>query len=394
MNKVDLDNMLRREALSLSELGDHLLNGGTENDGNYGGLRLALSTPDLCSPRKVILTGCGDSYCAAVAGARAFKLLGRGVNAEAIPAVEYTRSYPASAIGTEPNNPLVYVISKSGGPSRCVEAARRTNEVNLGGLSVAVTASPESPLAKESKRIIQLDVPDLENLFGDAIPGCRSYYASLYGVFSSAIRMGEVKGVYPMSEASNMRKAMVDFPAAVEAEGERIDQQMFELAEQWKDFESFEFVSDGADMATAWFCAAKIAEATGDFATYENVEEFGHINYFAKDPAETPVVFLANYKDPSYARYKRSIDAAVRLGRPTLVVTDAPASDFIEGAVVCTIPSPAYYWQMPLAQHVPVCLFAGYLARLKGVAMFRRDLPELFVNGNNKLRNSQIDIVK
>ena len=80
----------------------------------------------------------------------------------------------------------------------------------------------------------------------------------------AAIRMGEVKGVYPMSDASDMKRNMVEFPAALEAEAERIDQQMFELAEAWKNYESFECVSDGSDMATAWFCAAKIAEATGD----------------------------------------------------------------------------------------------------------------------------------
>jgi len=394
MIKSDFDNMLRREALSLAELGNHLLNEGVENDGNYGGLRLALSTPDLCSPRKVILTGCGDSYCAGVAAERAFKLLGRGVNAEAMPIAEYTRNYPADAIGTEPNNPMVYIVSASGGPSRCFEAAKRTNDVNLGGLSVAVTGNAESPLGKECKRTLLVPTPPLENVFGEAIPGCRSYYSSMFALFSSAIRMGEVKGVYPMSDASDMRKNMVEFPAAVEAEAERIDQQMFELAEAWKDFEAFECFADGSDMATAWFCAAKIAEATGDFATYENVEEFGHINYFAKDPATTPAIFFANYNDPAYVRYKRSIDASVKLGRPTLVITDAPESDFIEGAIVCRIPSPKYYWQMPLAQHVPFDLLAGYLAKLKGVAMFRRDLPELFQPGNNKLRNSQIDIVK
>ncbi|MGI5888309.1 MAG: SIS domain-containing protein [Oscillospiraceae bacterium] len=394
MNKSAWDNMLRREVMSLPELGTHLLNDNIETTPDYGGIRLALSTPDLEKAKKVILTGCGDSYCAAVAGARAFRLLGKGVDAVSMPIVEYTREYPSSLIGTEPQNPLVYIISKSGGPSRCREAAKRTNEVNLGGLSVAVTATPDSPLAKECRRIVQVDVPDLENEFNEAIPGCRSYYASIYAVFSQAIRMGEVKGVYPMSLASKMRNATQEYAAAVIENIEPVDEQMFELANEWKKLDTFEFVSSGADMATAWFSAAKIYEATGDFATYENAEEFCHINYFADKPKNIGTVFMINSGDPSYPRFKGSVEASVGLGRPTLVVTDAPKEDFPEGAIVCTLPSPKFYWEMPIAHYVPVCLFAGYLAKAKDVAMFRTDLPKIFKPDGNQLRSSAVKVVK
>ena len=93
MIKSDFDNMLRRECMDLPALGTHILTEGIENGPEYSGIRMALSTPDLVSARKVILTGCGDSWCAAVAGARAFTILGRGVDAEAIPIIDYTRQY-------------------------------------------------------------------------------------------------------------------------------------------------------------------------------------------------------------------------------------------------------------------------------------------------------------
>lgn len=394
MNKCEFDNQLRRECMDLPNLGNHLLNDNIETTPDYQGLRLALSTPDLCQPRKVVLTGCGDSYCAAVAGARAFTLLGQVFDARAIPAVEFSRHYPSGEIGTEPYNPLVYIISKSGSPARCVEVARRVNETNLGGLSVGVTATPDSPMAKECKRILKVDVPELENPFNEYPPGCRSYYASMYAVFSSAIRMGEVKGQYSMAEASNMRKATQRFAEAVNNNFEQIDEQIFEVAKAWKDLDSFEFVSSGADMATAWFTAAKVYEASGDIATYENVEDFCHICYFADHPEKVGTVFYVNYKDPSYPRYKKAIASAVSLGRPTLIITDAPVSDFPEEAVVCSIPSPEYYWQMPIAHYVPGCLLAGYIARLKGVAFFRTDMRDVFVSETNKLRTSKIEIVR
>ncbi|MBR2672231.1 MAG: hypothetical protein IKE27_08520 [Oscillospiraceae bacterium] len=393
MIKSDFDNMLRHECMDIPALGLHILNDGVENREDYTGIRMALTTPELLSARKVILTGCGDSWCAAVAGARAFQLLGKGVDAEAIPIVEYTREYPASAIGTEPCNPLVYIVSVSGGPSRCFEAAKRTNDVNLGGLSVAVTANAESPLGQECKRQVLTDIPELENPFNEHVPGCRSYYASLYSLFSQAIRMGEVKGVYPMSTAGDMRKNIQAYTAAVNENFDAMDEQALKIAKEWKKIETFEFFSSGADMSSAWFSAAKIYEATGDFATYENVEEFAHINLFADHPETIGTVFMINYKDPSYPRYKKSVDASVALGRPTWIITDAPRSDFPENVIFTSLPSPKYYWQMPAAHYIPVCLFAGYLARVKKVEMFRRDLPDLFKPGGNQLRNSKVEIV-
>lgn len=393
MNKTEFDNALRRECFDLPNLAEFLVS-ENENFKEDGGIRMSLTTPHLCQPRKVVLTGCGDSYCAAVAAARAFTLLGGVFDARAIPAVEFSRHYKTSAIGTEPFNPLVYIISASGGPARNVEAARRTNEANLGGLSVAVTANPESPLAKECKEMILLRTPALQNDFDEHSPGLRSYYASMYALMSSAIRMGEVKGHYSMSEANKMRSATMNFAKSFEPEMERIDQQMFELAEKWKDIESFECVASGADMATAWFAAAKIFEATGDIATYENVEEWAHIPFFSERPQENAVAFFVNHNDPSYPRFKKSIQCAVNLGRPVLVISDAPASEFPEECTVCTIPTPEYFWQMPLMAYVPYSLFAGYLARFKGVKFFRADMADKFTPDLNQLRNSEIVVVK
>ena len=393
MIKSEFDNALRRECYDLPILAEHLVT-VNENFKEDGGIRMSLTTPELCQPRKVVLTGCGDSYCAAVAASRAFKLLGDVFDVKAMNSVEFCSHYDAGNIGTEPFNPLVYIISASGSPSRTHEAARRTNELGTGGLSVAVTKNPDSMLAQLCQKTILVRPNEFDNPFKEYPPGMRSYYASIYALLSSAIRMGEVKGHYSMGEAYAMRRATAEFAKAFEPEMERIDNQMYELAEKWKDIESFECVAAGEDMATAWFCAAKVYEASGDFVTYENVEDWAHINFFSEKPQENAVCFFANYNAPEYPRFKKSIEAAIKLGRPTLVITDAPVSDFPEEAIVCQIPSPKYYWQMPLMHHMPYALFSGYLAKFKGVEFFRTDMPDVFVSGNNHLRDSEIVVVK
>ena len=78
----------------------------------------------------------------------------------------------------------------------------------------------------------------------------------------------------------------------------------------------------------------------------------------------------------------------------TAVITDAPASDFPEECVVCNIPSPKYYWQMPFMHYVPYSILAGYLARFKNTGFFRKDMADLFKPDINHLRDSEIVVVK
>ena len=137
MNKADFNNSMRLETYHLMDLARKLFE---ENSRNF---RLALTTPELFAPRRVILTGCGDSYCAGVAAKPVFEELGN-VNTNAVPAIELSRHYSSKELGNAPSNPLVLAVSVSGSVARMVEACRRANECGVGSLTVAVTKNADS----------------------------------------------------------------------------------------------------------------------------------------------------------------------------------------------------------------------------------------------------------
>ena len=230
-------------------------------------------------------------------------------------------------------------------------------------------------MAKASQAVLPISPTPFDSGFDEHSPGLRSYYASLYALCSSAIRMGEVKMRYPMSQADDYRRAMVEYAESFGGEVmEQIDDAMFALAQQWQEFDSFEFLGSGAQMATAWFDAAKIYEATGDVATYEDMENWCHVNYFARDHRRVGTVLSISKDSPAMVRALEVAEVLARL-RPTLIVTDADAALFPEEATVCQLPSPRYGFLAPLMDYVPVALLSGYLARLKGVSLFRGGEP-------------------
>ena len=386
MKKLDCNNALRMETFDLPVMARPFA------EANDKPLRMALTTPQLFSPRSCLLVGCGDSYCAGVAAKPLFEQLG-GIRTEALSAMEASRHWPKGRIGNEPCNPLLYVISASGNVSRNIEVCQRAAACGVGALTVAVTAHPDSPMAKASQAVLPISPTPFDSGFDEHSPGLRSYYASLYALCSSAIRMGEVKTRYPMSQADDYRRAMVEYAESFGGEVmEQIDDAMFALAQQWQEFDSFEFLGSGAQMATTWFDAAKIYEATGDVATYEDMENWCHVNYFARDHRRVGTVLSISKDSPAMVRALEVAEVLARL-RPTLIVTDADAALFPKEATVCQLPSPRYGFLAPLMDYVPVALLSGYLARLKGVSLFRGGEPAFQSQPAHFLKTSQIEIV-
>ena len=153
--------------------------------------RKILSTPEIFSIQRIILTGCGDSHAAAMATCYAFESL-TGIQTEVVPAIELSRYYSASQFGFAPNNPMVIAVSNSGGIARVGEAVQRA--AAHGAFALGITGKEDSLLGKSVSRILPLRIPPFESA-----PGTRSYLVSLMALLLLAIRFGEVRGRYTIS---------------------------------------------------------------------------------------------------------------------------------------------------------------------------------------------------
>ncbi len=357
MKNIQYDNPIRQQVFELPNLLEAQLKAC------FGpGLRELMTMAEIFDARKIILTGCGDSYAAALAMAPVIEKYCDCFGVQVMRAIDFTRFLPKSQIGIgEPNSPLVIAVSAGGRTARICEALKKANEV--GAFSILITNNPQSPAAMVAKRVCFLNTPN----FSDKKPGLCSYFASLIGLIAFANRLGHVRGTLPPTAPGDFQTAIRDnlmsFTKALEA----IDIQMFELAQSWKEFQRFDFISDGVEFGSAIFGAAKFLETNGCSVAVDDSEDWCHINYFLKEPGTIGTVVMADCNSPAYDRERETVSSAVAIGRPVLVVTNGLAQDFSPKAVVCQIPkTPAgYEWLLPLTDYVPAALLAGYVTELQ-----------------------------
>jgi glucosamine--fructose-6-phosphate aminotransferase (isomerizing) len=320
--------------------------------------RKLLSTPEIFSLQKIILLGCGDSYAAGMATKSAFEHLTK-LPVEVVTAMDGARYLPSNQIGNAPNTPLLIAVSNSGAVARVVEAVMRIN--HYGGFTVGITGKSDSLLANNASRVLKLDIPPFEDA-----PGISTYMVSVLSLLLLAIRIGEVRGNYSMDEANLYRKEIETSSFFLEANLSAIDDEAYEIASEWKECTGFDFIGAGPDFAAAWYGHAKILEAAGRHAMHVNTEEWLHLNFFIRDAAKTAAVLVIDQKAPSLSRALEVAEHIVKVGRPFVIISNAPKSIFPKQAHCIVIPQCEYPWMSPITQYVPLALMAGYIGAMLG----------------------------
>lgn len=366
---------LRKEIESVFEMSRYLLDGG------FLPAAAAFAPEEIRKFKRVVITGCGDSFCASIAAKACFEAL-TGLYADAPACLEFSRHYDAKRLGA-PGEALVILVSFSGKVSRVVEAAERARR--LGAATLAVTHDAESPVARACERLLHVR-PDEYEL--KRTPGCRTYIASMLSLFLLAGYVAKLtvngfdeKGFISCIWA-NISKWEKAFP--------EIDSRLRALAWEWAAAPYFEFLSAGPELASAWFGEAKIYEATGDFAKYENFEDWAHVDYILRK-MDSVVFLFATSCNPSVGRAAEVESVLARQGYRYLVLSDT-ACGFKQPDRVLKIPSAGSLWLNPMLQALIPCAFADYFQQNKGTNYFCCDMIDTyFPFGGSILRNSAID---
>lgn len=350
-------------------------------------VRKVMTTPQIFSLQKIILTGCGDSYAAAMAMKTSFEQL-TSLPVEVVTAVDLARYYNPTLLGTSPNNPLVVVVSNSGEGARIGEAVQRVRK--YGALVLGITKSAYTLLGRHSSAVVPLSIPPAVSA-----PGTRSYLVAEMALLLLAIRIGEVRGCYTMDVAMEMRYDMLAQADSLEALLPDMDKEMLALAKEWKGMEAWDFVGAGPDYATAWFGHAKVMEATGQYSMHINSEEWLHLNFFMRKSRVIGTVVVASSSNAALSRTQEMILYAKKLKRPLLVITDKrlPALDS-EGVRQVITPSTAFASSFPIVQFSPICLLFGYVMVLIGETEGRgcSGLWDFCKDGAS-VKNSKIEIL-
>lgn len=350
---TQFDNAMRRQVYSLPEL----------IRDQYRDLepktRSVLSFQEIFNIQRIVLTGCGDSHCAAMATKHTFEQL-TGVQIEVVPALELSRFYPDKKLGFAPLNPLIIAVSNSGGVARVGEAIQRC--VKKGAFALGVTGKRDSLLGKSVSRVLDLNVPKFESA-----PGIRSYLISVLTLLLLAIRIGEVRGKFTMDQAQLYRKDILKQADLLEHMLPEMDAKVEVVAEKWKGFDAFDFVGAGNDYAAAWFGHAKTFEACGKYAMCINAEEWLHLNFFMRNVSRIGTVVVCSDRNRALTRVHEMVEhASVDMGRPTMVVTDDPKAFAGLGADLIAVPKSDFDQSGALTNYVPNALLMGYIAAMIG----------------------------
>ena len=243
--------------------------------------RSALSHEDILGTKRMLITGCGDSYYAGIASKFAFEHFA-GLSPIVAPALETSRYLLLrSSIGNYPFNPLVLATSVSGEIARTVEVIKHAKQVNA--LTCAVTSNPKSRAAQEADRTITVPI-FLKRNTNEHVPGTLSFTKSMMALFLLAYHFAEVHDFLSVEKVNHLDKEMVETSDIAEEVLERSVKPIENAAARWKKASSFIVLGSGPNYATALFTAAKIVEAAGCMAVGLDIEEWAHLYYFCSDP--------------------------------------------------------------------------------------------------------------
>lgn len=342
------ENAMLRQVLSVPDLLEQVYSDVEPQ------VRYVLTTPQIFSVKKVVLTSCGDGYAACLAAKRAFETFLQ-IPIEVVDPLSLSRYYQTKWVGESPCDPLVIAVSNSGQVTRVAEAVQRMRAHNA--LTVAITSNPESPLGKAAEKLIIPTIPSFESS-----PGIRSYAVLQMILYLMAIRMGEVRLKYTMDQANAYRQELKRLPKEFLADAQGVCALALEAARQFQDAASAEMIGSGSDYGAAWYGHAKMYEAVGLPAVHLDSETWFHVNYFVKDVAHTLTMVFDTRSNEAHSRTREVVERLNQMGRDFVLVTD---DDQLQAKYRFLTPKSETGRFQALAEHMVPALIAGYLAALR-----------------------------
>lgn len=346
----------------LARMGEELRLAGPAAMASWPGIRESARAIPSRAVRAIVLTGCGDSYYAALS-LRSLVEASSGVPVIAIPAMEAATYPPLLADSTA----LLVGTSVSGKVERTIEAVK--NHQIRGGLTVAISAFGDSDVA------VAADAAIATGLRGTPgpVPGTANFLGSMLGLLAIAGELADRAG-RPAPWENDVEAALGTLSSGVEAGEAHAATVAATMASP------FCAIGSGPDLGTAWYGIAKFVEAAALFGVAQDLEEWAHEQYFTSGPGTTVFVHATN--GPSVARARRVASSVLKVGGH--LVTVGPEALGLRGEHHWpTMPTPDAL--QPLVAWLPMAVAARSYALHAGRYPFGIDLP-------NRMRTVDDDI--
>ena len=321
---------------------------------------------------EVLIAASGSSRHAGLAGEILLEdLCGLAVD------VEYASEYSCRG-GSDARRPSVIVISQSGETSDTLAALREVSQ--KGEKTLAITNVDLSTMALEAGVSMPLGA-GVEK----AIPATKSFTCQLAVLFLLALYEARREGRMDAAELEANIARLQELPGAIEEQLDGWREQMAALAHKYNSANTFLFLGRGIHYAIAREGALKLKEASYVHAEGYPAGELKHgPNALVSD--RVPLVVLATVdhtNEASVVRYEKTVQLLVEMkaqGANVIAVANAGDQEVAELVTDCVPVQPASEYLLPIAEVVPLQLFAYFMAIERGVDVDRpRNLSKAVV---------------
>jgi glucosamine--fructose-6-phosphate aminotransferase (isomerizing) len=291
--------------------------------------------------------------------------------------VEYASEYSCRG-RYDLRRPAVIVISQSGETSDTLAALREVSQ--RGEKTLAITNADLSTMAQEAGVSMPL-AAGVEK----AIPATKSFTCQLAVLFLLALYEARRLGRMDAPELVANIARLQALPGSIEEQLEGWRGQMAALAHKYSAANTFLFLGRGIHYAIAREGALKLKEASYVHAEGYPAGELKHgPNALVSD--RVPLVVLATVDhalEASVVRYEKTLQLLAEMktqGAKVIALANAGDREVAELVSDCVPVQPATEYLLPIAEVVPLQLFAYFMAIERGVDVDRpRNLSKAVV---------------
>lgn len=316
---------------------------------------------DMKRFKKLICTGCGDSYIAGAAAKPVFDLF-TDLDVEVLPAEELCFCNDDSLI--KPGETLCIGISISGRVASTVSAMMRAEA--MGAFTVGLTENLKSDLAGHVQYILKHNSPER-----DLAPGVATYFTSTMALMLIALKWGEYTGKLEEAEAEELQKGLASHCEKYRPCIERLTAQTENLSATFANCRRFVCIGSGQDYATAWFAHAKIYESIGMPGIFLNPIDWIWLEQYTGSLDSTGIIVCLSKHNRVQNDYRTALKLMEERGYPVMLITDMEQETFSEKINVVIVPEAEFSWMEALIRFMPVTLLCGYMQSILGEVTFR-----------------------
>jgi len=299
---------------------------------------------------KIYIVACGTSWHAGMVAKYFFEKICR-IPVEIDIASEFRYRNPIIDKDT-----LTLLISQSGETADTLAGLREAKE--LGGKVLSICNVVDSTIPRESDGVIYTHAgPEI------GVASTKAFTTQLIALYILALHAAICRGNLAAEDCTRFTNELVTLPRKIETTLE-LDQQIQEIAKQYKDAVDFLFLGRGNQFPIALEGALKLKEISYIHAEGYPAGEMKH-GPIALIDEQMPVVMIATRND-IFEKSLSNMEEVKARGGMIIAVTDKPDEELCKRADAVLVVPETFDEFMPVLTAIPLQLLAYHIAVLKG----------------------------